>query len=62
MNRYPIMKTICIESNNPKQLSEEVNKFIEENETKTLDTKEISWHQIDFGGRITFFAYIIYYA
>lgn len=62
MNRYPIMKTTCIESINPKQLSEEVNQFIEENETKMLDTIKISWHHIEFCGRVTFFAYITYYA
>ena len=57
-----MMKTICIESTNPKQLSEEVNQFIEENETKMLDTIKISWHHIEFCGRVTFFAYITYYA
>ena len=50
----------CIESNNPEQLLEKVNTFIEENEIKVLDIKEISRYQLDMGGVITFFANITY--
>lgn len=61
MSSNPIMKK-CIESNNPEQLLEKVNKFIEENEIKILDIKEISRYQLDMGGIITFFANITYYS
>lgn len=61
MNSHEIMKK-CIQSNNPEQLLEKVNKFIEENEIKILDIKEISRYQLDMGGVITFFANITYYS
>lgn len=60
MNNNQIMKK-CIESNSPEQLLEKVNKFIEENEIKVLDIKEISRYQIDMCRVITFFANITYY-
>ena len=61
MSSHPVMKK-CIESNNPEQLLEKVNAFIEENKIKVLDIKEISRYQLDMGGVITFFANITYYA
>ena len=61
MSSHQIMKK-SIESNNPEQLLEKVNKFIKENEIKILDIKEISRYQLDMGGVITFFANITYYS
>lgn len=61
MSSHQIMKK-SIESNNPEQLLEKVNKFIKENEIKILDIKEISRYQLNMGGVITFFANITYYA